>query len=388
MVMLLSTSLPAVETLDPFIPYEQLLDSGETGYAAGFPHYPRNFSRDTFIAGIVASNPGLLASQLSVSSKRQGVEQNPNTGEMPGKIHHEYPGVTLNGGDKYTTYNACDSTALFLIAAEGLMRLEEPAYDSFMERDSDKIKSAVDYILAHVELDGLFWERPPKGSGGFALKVTYWKDSILPHADGKAEPVYPVVFSLAHFIAARALQSASIILGDDSLGDVSDTMFQTGIKEFIRPDGFTVYRDSSDSLDQVSSDELNALAYIPNAYGYLLPLDAIQKRAKLLETPFGYMCTPLDVSLQLSDRYHGDAVWVADMAMVHYGATKFDLQTEAGVAASVAEHIGEGQELFSVYVGDTGTVTPVPAGCNKQLWSIAAREYFAARSALSTSSWL
>jgi len=386
--MPLSMSGYLAETLDPFMPYEQILDSGHIGYAAGFPHYPRNFSRDTIISGILASDPRLLVSQLAISALRQGVEQNPITGEMPGKIHHEFPGVTLNGGDKHTTYNACDTTALFVIAAEGLMRLKESSFNTFTEQNPNSIKSAVGYILSHVEPDGLFWERPPEGSDNFALKVTYWKDSILPHADGKSEPVYPVVFSLAHFIAARALKSASFILGDESLSIISGNMFRTGIEEFVRPDGFTVYRDKIARLDQVSSDELNALAYIPDMYRDLLPLGAIQERAKLLETPFGYMCTPLDIALRLADRYHGDSVWVADMAMIHYGATKLQLHEQAVVASSVAIHIGEGQELFSVLQEESGAITPIPSGCTQQLWSTAAREYFAGRSDLSTSFWL
>lgn len=373
---------------DPFSPYRQVLETGEVGYAAGFPHYPRNFSRDTIIAGIISSDVDLLASQLAISALHQGVNYDPQTGEMPGKIHHEFPGVTLNGRNKYTTYNACDTTALFLIAASGLLQLDKPTFSDFLQEKAKKLELAVDYILAHISNDDLFWEKPPEGSVNYALKVTYWKDSILPQTDGKIEPVYPVVYALAHFIAARGLLSASRVLGDTSLGSTADKMFQRGIKEFIRPDSYTVYRDSAAELKQVSSDELHALAYIPRVYANLLPVEAMQQRAESLTTPFGYMCTPLEVSQQLSDRYHGDTVWVFEQAMIHYGATKFSLDREAGVAASIAAHIGEGQELFSVSLSEEGNKLPIPAGNGRQLWSKAAVEYFAGRSLLSEKPWL
>lgn len=374
---------------DPFSCYRQVLETSEVGYAAGFPHYPRNFSRDTIIAGIISSSGDLLSSQLAISAHHQGVNYDPLTGEMPGKIHHEFPGVKLSSGDKYTTYNACDTTALFLIAAEGILHLNKRALSDFLQQNTRKLEQAVDYIFAHVGNDNLFSEKPPEGSDNYALKVTYWKDSILPQTDGKIEPVYPVVFALAHFIAARGLLSASRLLGDTSLSSTADKMFQTGIKEFIRPDSYTVYRDSTEELRQVSSDELHSLAYIPRMYANLLPIEAMQDRSESLMTPFGYMCTPSEVSKQLSDRYHGDTVWVFEQAMIHYGATKFSLDREAGVAASIAEHIGEGQELFSVSsLSEEGAKLPIPAGNDRQLWSKAAIEYFAGRSLLSDKPWL
>ena len=376
------------EDTDPFSSYKQVLETGEVGYAAGFPHYPRNFSRDTITAGIISSSAVLLASQIAISAHHQGENYDPQTGEMPGKIHHEFPGVKLNGGDKYTTYNACDTTALFLIATEGLLNFDEPAFSDFTQQKVEKLKRAVDYIFAHIGNDDLFWEKPPGGSDNYALKVTYWKDSILAQSDGKIEPVYPVVFPLAHFIAARGLLSASRVLGDPGLGSTADKMFRTGIKEFMRPDSYTAYRDSVSELRQISSDELHSLAYIPRVYADLLPVEAMQQRAESLITPFGYMCTPTEVSQQLSDRYHGDTVWVFEQALINYGATKFSLNQEAKIAASVSAHIGEGQELFSLPNSENGEILPIPAGNDRQLWSIASREYFAGRSSLSVTPWL
>jgi glycogen debranching enzyme len=379
--------LPSLDT-DPYGPYRQVLETGEVMIVAGLPSYRRSFPRDLAKAGLIGSSSELLKEVVEFGAQHQGVKYDPQTGEKPGKIHHEYPGVTLNGGDKYTTYNACDTTPLFIIAAEGLLHLDKLTFTDVLQQKANNLQQAVGYINAHVGEDNLFWENPPKGSNNYALRVTYWKDSILPQADGKMEPMYPVVFPLAHFIAARGLLSASRVLDDPSLASTADKMFKAGIKEFIRPDSYTVYRDNESELIQASSDELHALAYIPSQYADLLPLEAIQQRAQALSTPFGYMCTPLDVAVHLTDKYHGDAVWVFEQALIHYGATKFNLVRVAAVAATIAPHIGAGQELFSIIHNENANMTPIPAGNARQLWSVAAAEYFAGRSMLTESPWL
>lgn len=386
---IVTMTLPQAESdTDLFRDYRQQLENGLISYSAGFPQYPRNFSRDTINAGIIASDADLLLSQLEVSAYYQGRANDSRTGERSGKIHHEFPGVIVNDSDRYSTYNACDTTALFLIAVEGLMQLDGVAATSFIEQKTETIKRAVSYLLDSIGKDDLFWELPPSGNDGYALRVTYWKDSILPNSGGKTEPVYPVVFSQAHFIVARGLLSASRILHNTSLATKADRMYIAGIEEFIRPDGYTVYRDREGELRQASSDELHALAYIPKSYARMLPINAIRQRAKLLITPFGFLCTPEHVAVRLSDTYHGDKVWVFEQAMIHYGATKFGLIDEAKIAASVSEYIGEGQELFGIGHDKEGHMIPIPEGNDRQLWSVATRAYFTHRTMLLEKQWL
>ncbi len=374
---------------DPFLLYRQALPGGDV-YSAGFPSYPANFSRDTFKAGIIAGHVGLLATQLEASACYQGVKDDPQTGETPGKIHHEVPGTTLpDRGDLLTTYNACDTTALFLIAAEGLTRLDKTKASSFLSRRRDNLKAATANILEGVGQDELFWEIPPKGSDGYALRVTYWKDSILPHPDGKHEPVYPVTYALAHFIAARGIQSAGHLLNRPDLNKKADAMFRAGIDKFLGEESFTVYHHRTEELKQPSSDELHSLAYIPARYAELLPLEGMRRRANdALATPFGYMCTPVNVAQHLDDKYHGARVWVFEQSLIHYGARKFGLGDEAKTAVSIADHVGAGQELFCVNRLNSGNITITPEGNERQLWSVAASEYFASRSSLSVNQWL
>jgi hypothetical protein len=368
-----------------FSEFRNTLPTGEVLFSAGFPSYEANFTRDTLLAGIISSHTELLESQLYMCARNQGTKHNPVTGEKPGATHHELPGATLDGRKGMTTYNACDTTALFVIGAEILTELDSMAYEQFQQTHAENLERAAGYLVDHVGDDDLFWERPPEGATGFALHVTMWKDSILPHPEGKLEPDYPVSYALAHFMAARGLLGASSILGQPDLAVKADAMFQAGISQFMRPDNFVVYRDSTEELHQASSDEMHSLAYIPTEYASLLPLRAIRERAKqYLETPIGYRCTPYQVAQTLADKYHGDKVWVFDQAMIHHGTQKFDMGEEAMVAARIAPHIGDGQELFGLEMVD-GVLHIIPEGNPRQLWSVAAREYLAGRTPLRAS---
>ena len=376
-VVMLAAARPA------FAGYKTKFD-GIPGYIAGLPGYPRNFSRDVLLAGLISMDAEMLQTQLAISSKHQGKEIDARSGEEPGKIHHEYPGVRLSGREQYlTTYNACDSTALYLLSVEALGHLDPVAYGRFMA-DGDGAKhvaAAADYIEQHLR-EGIFWEYPPESSQHYALKTTYWKDSVLPDPAGKQEPDYPATFALAHFQNARGMLSAATVLSDDRLRLVADGMFATGIEEFITANYFETYRDQSSRLQQASSDELQALAYIPPGYRYMMPMRAIRARARQLQTPAGYACTPLAVASRLKDAYHGYVVWPFEQALIHYGCLKFGLRHEAEIAGRCAPHINLGNELLLIESDISG------AGNDRQLWSVAAKQYFDGDSALRATDWL
>ncbi len=368
--------------------YARTDETGQLFFAAGFPSYPANFSRDGFMAGIISGNPHILLAQLHMSARFQGTRNDPSTGEEPGRIHHELPGAVLPGRDGTTTYNACDTTSLFLIAAESLVHIDRLAGLEFVTHHRASLVAAAQYVAARLDKDSLFQKAPPPGAEHYTLRVTYWKDSILPTGDGAVEPIYPVIYPQAHFVAARSMLAASRLLGNKRYARLADRMYRSGIRHFLRHDGYVAFRDARGEQLQPSSDELHALAYIPSEYAGLLPLDNIKARAARLATPFGFQCTPTEVATTLSDRYHGDRVWVIDQAFIHYGAQRFGLDGEAFTAAAVAPYIDEGQELFKVYADDDGKLLPIPDGNPRQLWSVAAAEYFAGRSPLAAGQWL
>jgi glycogen debranching enzyme len=353
---------------------------GSDCYYAGLPGYPRNFSRDTMVTGLLAADPRLLLNQLHVSRIHQGKYYNPMNGEEPGKIHHEYPGVVFRP-PYVTTYNACETTALYLLCIEALLNEDRPAAEQFISNHHDSIESAVEYIESHITED-IFWEYPPAPAERFSLRITYWKDSVLPNADRGLEPVYPVAYGLVQFQTARGLLAASRLLHRRDLAAQADRMFVIGIQKFMRAEAFCVAEDRSGPIEQASSDEMHALAYIPHEYGSVLPLGAISRRAAQLVTPVGFASTPRRYSNELSDRYHGYVVWVFEQAMIHYGCQKFGMSHAANVARRSADYIAGGQELLAV------EPTIQPLGNDQQLWSVGARVYFSEDPSLRQAKWL
>lgn len=136
---------------------------GTALYRAAFPGYPSNFSRDSFLYGMLSGDTEALRAQVQHSARHQGTTIDPLTGEEVGKIHHELPGVFIN--DQYSTYNACDTTALFLLA---LTSLYEAGDKSVLSRYSTNIDAGVAYIQSHVH-DNLAQtpsERTEEGDAG------------------------------------------------------------------------------------------------------------------------------------------------------------------------------------------------------------------------------
>jgi glycogen debranching enzyme len=353
----------------PFDNYLVTID-GFPAYVAGRPGYPRNFSRDVFTAGMLALDEQLLTNQINISSKLQGTKYDKSTGEEPGKIHHEYPGVKLSNSSKlFATYNACDSTSLYLIAFETLTRLNSQLAKKLTSKYRHNIEAAVGYILHHIK-DNIFYEFPPPGAARFALRATYWKDSPGPLSAVIQPITYPISYALAHFQAARSLLSASALLDRPALEDSAHMMFERGISAYSTNSNFIIGCGPALCLNQVSSDELHTLAYIPAEYANNLPLKSLVKRSRLLETSIGYACMPEQDASRLSDTYHGYVVWPFEQAMIHYGASKFELKTLAKIAQKIIPSIGAGQELFDILPEIK------PRGNPRQLWSEAAAVYF------------
>lgn len=185
---------------------------------------------------------------LRVAARTQGTRIDARTGEEVGKIAHQLPGKdmlsTSRKGPKpgqrsgtrtvarSTRYASADSTALFVLAA--VHHFHASADLALLEELLPALAAALAYLSAHVEAaTGLVREHPAKflaavdqasaadasngdsdGSGlDYALKVTYWKDSVLAKrntATTGGGPAFPVTYFLlqAQTLAAlRALRS-------------------------------------------------------------------------------------------------------------------------------------------------------------------------------------
>lgn len=332
-------------------------------YYAALPGYARNFSRDSLTYGLLADDIHALEAQVAFCAKMQGSKSDPITGEEPGKVHHELPGVEMRG--KLTTYNACDTTALFLLA---IARLAKRGNRTVLDEHQAAILRAVQYILSHIR-DGIFYEDVRQsGAERFALKVTYWKDSEL-NAD-KKEPAYPAVYSLAHFQNKAALQEIGQAMHRQDWQDAATRMLQRGLEELWAGDHFITALDGDGHrIDAPNSDSLHALLYIePEEIGQE-KARAIEQYSEQLTTTRGYL--PAIPQVTQTDTYHTKFVWVHEQALLHAAASRHGLRRAQAVAARVMPALGHGfPELLDPSNNFEGTGNPI------QLWSVGAYLYF------------
>lgn len=349
-----------------------------TWFRAADPGYPANFSRDGLLNALLAGDTDMLAQQIYVSAYFQGKHNNLDTGEEPGKIHHEL-NITDNGvvdvsvRGRSTAYNACDTTALFL---SSIARLYATGDHSVLGRYQGHITKAIGYIKRHVGADGLFYEFPSggtDGTGSFGLRVTMWKDSRL-NNEHREEPTYPVVYSQVHFQSAAALRDVGLILEDNSLITYADAMTRAGIDRLWRDDHFVSAVDGGGDIDAPSSDSLHSLLYIlPN----MLPSDyaaKVETYMVQLETPAGYR-TGLPV--HNGDDYHTRYVWVHEQALLHVAAKLHGLGRAMDVSSRVVQFYGG---VYPELIDPRRSYAT--AGNELQLWGIGTQAYFEHRASL------
>jgi glycogen debranching enzyme len=371
------------------IPYEEFVL-----YHAGLPGFPRHFFRDVVISALLFNDMKMLKDKLKFAARLQGKKVDPITGEQPGIIFHEYDLGLLNGVElagregKTTFYNGCDTTALFLIGHE--VYFKKTGDKSLFESQRENIDLAVQYILAHLNEQTLFVEDPKfAGATAFALKVTYWKDSELKNRLN-GEPVYPVIYPLAHIQNMAGLRSAGRLLGSKDLLGAASNM-RKAIKLLInwKKDSLYVAVDKLGPIKGVSSDSLHALFYLePKDIGGVT-LRKMLEAASILETSFGYRTLSPTESHDVADSYHSTTIWTHEQAIIHKGARKHLKWAEENNfprLAQLLKHICEVSSRVDMYLRAQPQSNPElfvvhgekiePGGCDPQLWAIAARSYF------------
>lgn len=349
----------------------------------GHGGFTSNYTRDGIEAGIQYEDPIMLRDQLRYSASKQATRQDPQTGAEPGKYHHESPGVFLRGLS--TEYAACDATAWILRGFGEYDRLTQD--HEFIREHRRNIISGVDYVLNHLNSDYLFVESPQfAGANSFALKVTYWKDSIIPQRwDG--EPIYPVIYSLAHAQNMAGLRNAGRLLGSSEWLQVADKM-REGLQKLFNPTYgvFNIAIDGQGPISGVSSDSLSMLSFLEPGDLTSDQIESIIVASAVLETPVGYRGLSEDVAQGMQDRYHVDPIWPVEQARVDQGARKFRMWAEDYHLVGLVDHLKHVEEVSSkvmYFLDDNDSETFIVrdgqiqrAGCDPQLWTASAKEYF------------
>ncbi|MEA3230085.1 MAG: hypothetical protein U9P44_04165 [archaeon] len=327
--------------------------------------YSQNFSRDSILSAILAEDSDMLRNQLSFCAVKQGLDKNPYSGEEPGKIFHEFPEVNINGLS--TGFAACDTTALYLIGHEVYQKSEGDK--SLAEEHKESIERAVGYIISHLD-NNLFTESPEFcGAGKFALKVTYWKDSGILDRENE-EPMYPIVYTLAHVQNMCGLRCAARILGSGSLKKTAAKMSKALQKLYDKESElFYIAIDKQGPVRGINSDFLNALFYLEPGDLPEEQLEGIVKSSAVLETSIGYRTLDSALSSLVVDEYHGSkTVWPVEQAIIYSAARRFGLDHVQEVTSRIVPLLDTDPEFF-VLEGDGIT----KGGCDPQLWTWAAR---------------
>lgn len=338
-------------------------------YNAGLPAFPRNFTRDSVIAALLYDDMAMMAAQIRFGALHQGQRNDATSGEERGKIFHEYPGVRLR--DRSTQFNGCDTTGLWLY---GLAQHEVQAGNlTLLSELHPQVRRAIDYLLAHVDERGLFVESPSFcGAERFALRVTYWKDSVVFGRKG-GEPTWPAVFTLAHVQNMAGLRAIGELLGDEPLLATAQNMLSA--LDLLWDDalgGYVVALDGAGPIRVVTSDLLHMLAYLRVGDLSAETLTALSRTSQTLETDLGYRAMPAGASRQVDYDYHAKTVWPFEQAMIHLGASRFGLQHVQQVSQRVVPHIQHNAPETLKAEPDVHS-----RSCDPQLWTVAARDYFA-----------
>lgn len=340
-----------------------------TVYDAGLPRFPRNFTRDGIISALLFEDAAMMRDQLRFCALHQGKTTDPHTGEEPGKMFHEFPGYPLRGLN--TQFNGCDTTGLWLY---GLAHYINWTGDRGLADElNTAVTQALVYVQTHLRSDHLFEEAPSYcGAERFALKVTYWKDSVL-HGRPDGETAWPAVFTLAHVQTMAGVRAMGEILADEDLKNTADKMLAA--LQLLWDEELGCYLSALDSLGSmrlVTSDPLHMLAYLRPGDISGRQVEQIVAASRPLETPLGYVVMPPAAADTLQYDYHGKTVWPFEQAMIHLGAATFEQPHVTAVCQRVIPHIQTAApETLST---DPNLNSP---SCDPQLWTLAARAYFA-----------
>lgn len=336
-------------------------------YNAGLPRFKSNFARDGLLSSILLNDESVLAAQLRFCALHQGKKQDPYTGEEPGKIFHEIPDAVIDGLS--TKFNACDTTGLYLLGHA--LYVQKTGDRSLLSEYSASIGDALTYVISHMK-DGFFFESPALcGAEKFALKVTYWKDSIVIGRKG-GQPTYPVVYPLAHIQNLAGVRVIAETLDRDDLRAIAQSM-RSVIPSLLGPNtgAFAIARDEEGVVEAISSDCLHALFYLEPGDLTDDELANQVKASEVLETQAGYRTMEPACASLAFDSYHASTVWPFEQAFIHAGALKFGLERVAGVAMRVLPFLDTDPEILEIE-GDEMK----KGGCDPQLWTIAAKQYF------------
>ncbi len=294
----------------------------------------------------------------------QGREHNPQSGEEPGKILHEYRpdrhehltqghNWFLYDDGSMKSYDSIDSTPLFLMTAHELARFV-PDREEYLAAIEKHVEPALEWLMAHITAHPahLLAYGIPEGRTHGGLHVQSWMDSTesLFHEDGAPTPfpvaalevqayAYAALKRWAHHKRARGQEAAALTLEAHALS-VKEGVYKylyLSREPFLLASGLDGALAPIRSVRSSLGHVLWAAWRAPDADAPSAILDAediSRLAARLMEpdlfdpmagirTLSTYSCGFDAVS------YHNGSVWPHDTALAGEGLLRFGFAQEA-----------------------------------------------------------
>jgi glycogen debranching enzyme len=346
------------------------------------------FGRDSAIVSLelLPARPDIARATLRALASLQGSAEDPETGEEPGKIVHEWwpsaperlrrAGWPLRDGElRY--YGSADSTSWFLVLLASLG-------DGYLAAELATAWHAAGRWLESAlrRGGGLVRHGPRQAPGGLAQQG--WRDAEDP-ADpafhgagilgtGGEAPIPPLADADTQAVAVAALRALAALSGERRWAEEA-TRLTDAIGEAFDPETLAIAGNGE------------KVAGAGSQLGWLLWADALPEHARErvadrltrpdLLTPWGLRTLSSQHPLYAPDAYHRGSVWPFD-SWLGWGGLRASGRRDAaeelrrGVLDAI-ETIGQAPELFAV--GPSGP-EPVPIANRVQAWTVGARWAF------------
>jgi len=372
-------------------------EPGDVFYAAGAPWYFTLFGRDSLWAARLTLPLGLDIARgtLRALARLQGRDEDPRTGEQPGKIPHELRRDDLQLGG-FTLpplyYGTVDATPLWICLLHDAWRAGLP--DEDVAELLPALEAALGWLTAQTEAPGAdgFLRYVSAGSQGLANQG--WKDSddAVRFHDGTFAEGAIALCEVQGYAYEAAISGAALLEAFDRPGAEPLRTWAGALAERFRG---AFWCDPSDD----ESEAYPALALdgrgrrvdaLSSNIGHLvgtglLNLDEEWRVARHVTSP------ALDSGLGLRTMattdvpyaplsYHCGSVWPHDTAIVVDGLVRAGLgeAAEPLVQGLLAAAEAFDQRLPELWSGE-GAPVPYPAACRPQAWSAAAAVVVARR---------
>ena len=354
--------------------------------AAGSPWFLTLFGRDSLWAArlLLPLGTDLALSTLRVLARRQGVQENPETEEQPGKILHEIRNPGLDHSLPPLYYGTVDATPLFVcLLADAAKWGADP--DQVREL-LPAARRCLQWVLDQSRETG--WLRYVDQTGR-GLSNQGWKDShdSVQFADGRLAQA-PIALCEVQAYAHEAAVAGAALLAAYGEPEVPGLLHWAADLRTRFAEEFWVETPEGGHLAIALDAEGRQVDSVTSNMGHVLGtgiLSAAQaaRTAELLTDPAlrsGFGVRTLTSASPRFSRlsYHGGSVWPHDSAVAIRGLAA-EGHLEAAVALSadlVRASEGFAHRFPELYggdaVNDVPSPTAYPAACRPQAWSAAA----------------